>query len=336
MNFKNTLVRCVLALLCLFLSTGSGLAEAASDGQGGSGAMTNAIEKFMTDGKAYLDGRYRFEYVDQDGIEKNAKASTLRSRLGFTSGSLLGLRAKVEVEDVTEIGNDNFNNTINGRDEYPVVADVEGTEINEAHLSLEAIPDTVLRGGREALKLDNLRFVGDVGWRQNNQTFDGVNLTNKSIEDLKLFYAFFGKVNRIFGEDSPNGEFDTNSHLFNISYTGVDALALTPYIYLFDVEDAPALSNVSYGLRAHGKSELDEGLWLLYDGEYSYQEDYEDNPVKYSANYWRAGAGFQLSSLTISGGFESLGSDDGIKAFSTPFATLHAWNGWADKFLQHA
>ena len=290
-------------------------------------------QSVFSEGKFYLNTRYRFEHVDQDGVLKNAKASTLRTRLGFNSGEFQGFSFKVEVEDVSEIGEDTFNNTINGRSDFPVVADPDGTELNEAYISYQGFDDTVVRAGREALKLDNLRFVGDVAWRQNNQTYDGVNVTNTSIEDLKLFYAFVGNVNRIFGEDSPAGDFNTSLNLFNARYSGLSAVTLAAYAYLLDIDDAPALSSSTVGLHAWGETEVSDSLSVIYDGEYAYQQDYEDNPTNYDAQYWRAAVGAKTSGFVVKGGLESLGSDDGMLGFSTPFATLHAWNGWADKFL---
>ncbi len=291
------------------------------------------IEKFLSDGRVSLSGRYRFEYVDQQGITRSAKASTLRTRLGFTSGTLHGLSFKLEVEDVSVIGEDTYNSTVNGNEDRPVVADPDGTEVNEAYVSVTTIPDTVVRAGREALKFDNLRFIGDVGWRQNNQTFDGVNVANTSLEGLRLIYGYVGNVNRIFGEDSSVGDFKSNLQLFNISSTGLEDFTITSYIYLLDVKDSPGVSTANYGIRGYGERPLNESLKLLYDAEYAFQQDYENNPVDYSVHYWRASSGLKFSDFKLSGGFESLGSDDGKAAFSTPFATLHKWNGWADKFL---
>ncbi len=37
--------------------------------------------------------------------------------------------------------------------------------------------------------------------------------------------------------------------------------------------------------------------------------------------------------LTSKLGYEVLGSNDGLYGFSTPFATLHKFNGWTDLFL---
>ena len=300
---------------------------------GGDAESHSEMKKFISEGKAYIDARYRFEYVDQDGVANTAKASTLRTRLGFKSGLVHGFGMKVEVEDVSEIGSDAYNNTLNGKTDRPVVADPDGTEVNEAYLSYEGVENTTIHAGREAIKLDNVRFVGDVGWRQNNQTYDNAHIVNTSVPDLKLMYGFIWNVNRIFGDDSPVGDLDTETHLVNVKYTGIPAAAITAYAYLLDIEDVPGLSSSTYGVRANGSSEMNESMKLLYDGEYAYQEDYADNPTSYSAQYWRAELGAEMNGLTIRGGYESLGSDDGVAAVSTPLATLHKWNGWADKFL---
>mgnify|MGYP000132609917 CR=1 FL=1 len=51
--------------------------------------------------------------VDQDGIAKDANASTLHTQLGYKTGKIHDFSATLEIENVTYLGNDNFNNTIN-------------------------------------------------------------------------------------------------------------------------------------------------------------------------------------------------------------------------------
>ena len=293
----------------------------------------SSLAEMIKEGRAYLNFRYRFEHVDQDGVLNKAKASTLRSRLGFDTAEFAGFSAKLEIEDISEIGSDSYNNTINAKSDYAVVADPDGTEVNQAYLTFSGISDTKIRGGREAINLDNLRFIGDVGWRQNNQTYDGVNLTNTTIEDIKFFYSFVGNVNRIFGDDSDNGDLDTSLNLFNIAYTGIPGAKLVTYVYLLDVEDVPGLSTSNVGISLVGKVSGSDSIDILYDFEFAHQEDYEDNPLEFDAKYWRASLGAKVEGISLVAGFESLGSDQGNIGFSTPFATLHKWNGWADKFL---
>ncbi len=42
---------------------------------------------------------------------------------------------------------------------------------------------------------------------------------------------------------------------------------------------------------------------------------------------------FAFSGMKATLGYEVLGSDSGEYGFSTPLATLHKFNGWADQFL---
>ena len=325
---KATAFCCVLlALLSFFVVPVQG------EEQNEEELIASSLSEMVSNGRAYINARYRYEFVDQDGLEKEAKASTLRTQIGFETAKLYGFGAHLEIEDVQEIGNDNYNSTINGRSDRPVVADPEGTEVNQAYLAYYDVPETSLTFGRKRIVLDNVRFVGDVGWRQNNQTYDSATLTNSSISDVDLFYAYVLNVNRIFGDDSPNGDFDGDIHLFNAKYSGCPIANLTAYAYLLDFDDAPGLSTTTFGGRLDGKYGLGEDANLLYDLEYAFQSDYQDNPDSYDVNYWRAEGGLAAFGFTLKGGFESLGSDEGANAFSTPLATLHKWNGWADKFL---
>lgn len=66
------------------------------------------------------------ESVDQNGpasLTKEAKASTLRTTLGFLTGEYHNFQAYLEGQASEHIGNDNFNDTINGKANSPIVAD---------------------------------------------------------------------------------------------------------------------------------------------------------------------------------------------------------------------
>ncbi|MCP5118773.1 MAG: hypothetical protein GY953_48800, partial [bacterium] len=72
---------------------------------------------------------------------------------------------------------------------------------------------------------------------------------------------------------------------------------------------------------------------LLYELEYATQSDAGDNPRKIDAEYLHAVLGGQLRGVTVKAGWERLDGSSRDGQFNTPLATLHAWNGWADKFL---
>ena len=130
----------------------------------------------ITSGQAHLDFRYRYEQVDQQGFDVDAYASTLRTRLNYTTAEWQGLTAMLEAANVVVLGQyDLYNSTTNGATSRPVVADPEYTEINQAWLQYRRGSFTGI-GGRQVINLDNQRFVGNVAWRQNDQTYDAVTL----------------------------------------------------------------------------------------------------------------------------------------------------------------
>ncbi len=305
-------------------------------------AGANELEKLenalVKDAKPYIDLRYRFENVDQEGFSKDANASTLRTKLGYKTGSYHNFSALLEFENVTVIGNDHYNDTINGKTTLPTVADPESTEVNQAYLAYTGLPDTTIKLGRQDVNLDNQRFVGTVGFRQNNQTFDSAVIANTSIPDTTLIYGFVDNVNRVFSDDHANGNLGTQTHLMNASYSGFEFGKFTAYGYLIDLDknSLSSLSSKTFGLRFNGSHKCDhvEGLKFLYAAEYANQSDHGDNATDYSADYYNVEGGVAYSGLTVKAGFESLGSDNnGTVSFQTPLATGHKFNGWADKFL---
>ena len=307
-----------------------------------SASAGEALFEALKSGKLWIDERYRYEYVDQDGIAEEANASTLRSRIGWKSGSFYGLTSGVEFEAVTNVGGDEFNNTINGKTQFPVVADVKSHELNQLYLQYAGIPGTVIKGGRQVIVVDNHRFVGHVGWRQNNQTFDAGIVKNTSIPGLTLTYGYIEGVNRIFGNDSVQGDWDSDSHILHAAYKINGVGVVKGYGYLFDFENdaIPAANNVAllnsvatYGVSFSGKRDY-AGYGLHYYAEYAHQEDYGDNPVSFDADYYHLSLGLSKSGLKTTVGYEVLGADDDSTGrFRTPLATLHKFNGFADKFL---
>ena len=193
---------------------------------------------FFEQGKFLADVRYRYEHVDQDLIANDANAHTIRARVGFQTGKVWDLQGLIEGEGILHL-NDDFNDTVNGRTAYPVVADPEDFQINRLQLEYSGLPQTVINVGRQRINLDNQRFVGGVAFRQNEQTFDAARITNTSIDNLTLTYIYVNQINRVFGEESGQGAFEGSTHLFNASYDTKDWGKLTGYAYLIDLKDAP-------------------------------------------------------------------------------------------------
>jgi hypothetical protein len=300
-------------------------------------------------GTINLNARLRYEFVSQEPIVPgHAHALTLRTRLGFTTAPLHGFQGMLEFENITAIPDDDRYRLpgATANVNRPVVADPETTELNQAWLSYSNWRSTV-KGGRQRVVLDNHRFIGDVGWRQNQQTFDAITLASSPVTDLSLFYGYVWEVNRVFGDVAevgpPFADFESSSHLLNLAYTGCPYARLVGYAYLLDLENAAghANSSATYGISLSGAYafDADREARLNYRAEYAFQSDYADQPADYSAHYFLAEVGGDYDRFTMGGGYEWLGSgsnraEPGSRVgFKTPLATLHAFNGWADVFL---
>lgn len=273
--------------------------------------------------------RLRYEDVSWDGLE-DSDAFTLRSRLSYQSGAYHGFTIAAEFDDVRELDDVDYRTAANdvSNPGTAIIADPEGTEVNQAFLAYDNF-NTQFKYGRQRITLDNQRFVGAVGWRQNEQTYDAFSITNKGLPDTQLFYAYVTNVNRVFGEDNLLGDHDQETHLVNANYAGLGAGKLSVYAYLIDNLTAPALASDTYGARWMGRI----NDTFSYNLEYAAQSEGGDNPVTYSADYMLAEGVLALGKLTTTIGYELLGSDDGVAGFATPFATLHAFQGWTDRFL---
>ena len=292
-------------------------------------------QRLFLDAKPVLDVRYRFEHVEQQSKAKDANAHTVRTRAGFESGRVYGIGLSFDVEWIEAIGSERFNNTINGKTAFPVVADPDDAEINQLYLIADGtIPGTRFKLGRQRIIWDNQRFIGNVAFRQNEQTFDAFRATLMPADGLELEYAYMNEVRRIFGDDSPVGRLAMNSHGLRASYRGLKPLRITPFALFIDYDDAAfaGLSSATYGMHVGGKHGLGEERSLLYTLSLAYQQDHGDNPGDYGVGYLLAEPGLRMDGLVLKLGYELL-EGDGSNAFQTPLATGHKFNGFTDQFL---
>jgi hypothetical protein len=327
------------SILVLAAATGFAGVAAAADPVPAATASPAAPATFvdaMTGGKAHLEFRYRLETVDQDPFADDAVASTLRSRLNYQTGQWHGLSAFLEADNVTVLGDDDtYNSTTNGATDRPVVADPEYTEVNQAYLQLKADTFTGL-AGRQRITLDNQRFVGNVGWRQNEQTYDALTLKSSALAKTQLHYSYIANVNRVTGPDE--GSQPANYHGATHALNGKVELgafgAVSGFAYLLDLENAATLSSSTYGVHWVGTWKVSDATKLNWLASYASQSDYADNPNDYSVDYYLLEGGVTYGKFGLRAGYEVLGGDDQPNhAFQTPLATLHAFQGWADKFL---
>lgn len=285
-----------------------------------------------------LDMRARYEFVDQNDPtnKKKAHARTLRTRLGATTGKWNGFDLSAEFENIVALGGDPYFSGArplgNGKVGRDGVLDPEGTEINQYWIRYVGLMGTTATLGRQRLILDNARFIGNVGWRQNEMTYDAFSVINNGLlPKTTLTYAYVGNANFVSFAD-----FKMTSHLANARFAYSPVFNLTGYAYLldFEVDLAARRDTQTLGLRAFGAVPFAQDFSFLYTAEIADQSDYQDSPATVDAQYGllEVGAGYKaLANAKI--GYETLGSNGGLYGFQTPLGTNHAFQGWADLFL---
>ena len=311
--------------------------------------IENPLLRALADGVFNLNLRLRYEHADINTFE-DSDALTLRTRIGYTTGQFAGFQAAVQLENNSALNDDSYNAAgLNGEPLKSVIADPEDSELNQLWIdydfrSLEDRFGTEVplsaRVGRQRIILDDARFIGNVGWRQLEQTFDAAAATAQPTEHIELYYSYIWQVNRIFGPDADR-DYDSDSHLIHATIGGLPfGSELALFGYLLDLDNGalppgPVVSSQTYGFRLTGEGPLGEGgLKAAYAASFAWQTDYADNPNDYEAPYVALEGRLITKEGPFGGlGFELLGSDDGTAAVTTPLATGHVFNGFADAFL---
>lgn len=285
-------------------------------------ANVSSINSYANDkGEFYADFRLRFESVSQDNALEDADALTLRTKVGYKTASVNGFSGLIEAENSLALIDD-YTLTPIGLNvgKFSIIPDPDShTEIDQALLKYKASGVTA-KLGRQAITLDNHRFVGDVAWRQDKQTFDALSLRYAPNKTTTLKYAYLDKRNRIFADE---GDVDSKDHLLNASFK-LGGGKLTSYAYLLEMDNGSSNSLDTFGVSYAGKS-----AGLSYRAEFATQ-DLND---KYDTDYLGLELTKKFDVVTGKVGYEKLGSDKGAYGFSTPLAPLHKFNGWADQFL---
>ncbi|WP_348653116.1 hypothetical protein [uncultured Sulfurimonas sp.] len=277
--------------------------------------------------------RPRAEYVDvtDNGRDKGA-ALTARTHLVVSAG-LLGvenLSATVGIQSVNNFGYTHYDSKANGQDQYEVIKDPNFAMLSEASLNYKT-GKTALHAGRSQLNLDNQRFIGTVGWRQLERSYDTVSATDNSIENLKIFAAYLYGTQGVGAGDTA----ETNSVLLNVKYKVADALTVTAYDYMLS-----SLSD-TLGLSLTGK--FDAGAKFTYRAEYALQKDATmeygsastQKNVKADATYYNLDLATNISGVIAGLNYEVLSgknADNTKTTFNPKNGTNHKFNGWADVF----
>ena len=316
------------ATALLFLSSAAAAQSSASAAETGNAKVGIAI-------RPILEARARYEAVEAATLE--ADALTIRVRAGaeatFSRWSLLaeGEATAAPVKDYNAFpfplpGENQW------RPQHAVIPDPENLELNRLQLQYREQGSAVTIG-RQRINLDDQRWVGSVGWRQNEQTFDAVRgEVQVGPAAVDLTYAVSQRT--IFGaEAGPRTGYDGDFVFGGIS-APFGPFEGKVFAYLIDYDEAFLMANSSatYGGIIGSSMPLGGGSKLAVRASYARQSDHGENPFDYAADYWSFEGSTALAGFAVTAGWEHLGSDNG-RAVQTPLATLHKFNGWADLFL---
>ncbi len=326
-------IRLSASLLALSVMSGTALAD-----------MTQKVEDALNfyhygkNGAVKIDLNTRWENVDQDrGPQKTANAVTSRLRAGLLSPVFHGLQGYAEYEGNLAMQED-YNSTRNNKTGYSTIADPEKSELNQLWISYAGIPDTVIKGGRQRIKFDDDRFIGNVGWRQMETTFDSVLIThnNQQLFGLTVNAGYIGNVQTFTA---------TNEHIeapiLNVNYKIGDYGNLVGYGYWLDYTERENYekSSQTYGLRMTNFQKLGDSFkvsdnyGLVYTAEWGHQENYGHGATKYAADRLNLMGGLTAYDFTFQAAMEQLDGKGLNRTFDTPLGTNHAFQGWADLFL---
>lgn len=289
--------------------------------------------------KPIAEARLRYEHARQEGLPtETSDALTARLRAGVTATN--GSFAATVVGQGSFALIDDYYDGVNGAATRPIIADPRNIALYIAQIRHQS-KALALTAGRQKIVLDDERFVGNVAFRDNAQTFDAVRAELTPAKGLKLDLAYAWSARTIWGIDGKGARQQAISgdNLFaNLSYV-TPVGTLTGFAYLVDQDEAAVqdfrLSSQTYGLRLAGTQPLSKAAKLSYQLSHARQSDYHRNPNNYRADYWLADATLDVKGWKLNAGYEVLGADTGaaLTSFQTPLGTNFKFQGWADKFL---
>ena len=303
--------------------------------------FSNVLSQALNQGTASLEIRPRYESVAQSG-KQTADAFTVRSMLGYTTGSIDGLSVSVQMIDVAHAG-DAYNSLRNGQGKYAVLPDPGGANINQALIRYTGLPHTTIAVGRQIIIHDDARFVGNVDFRQTMQTFDAATVENSSLPYTTIKASYIWGIKNILNEYIPSRSYLAEGSVTRLSFMKVDgfgywygnqASSAIPGTVVCALPGVRACNSATYGVRVSGAVPLPARFKLSYEGTFASQHPYDGGSTQIDADYWHAGAKLSYAPFAVAVDDMVMGSNaHGTYGFQTPLATRHAFNGWAEVFL---
>ncbi len=271
--------------------------------------VEEGLDKFLgkieesVPGKFSINYRIRYEETNDDGGVSH------RIRYGYTTDNYNGFTANLEGETV-----DGIEDGFNGLD-----VDGEGTGLNQIWGAFENTDLGSVKVGRQIYTLDDQRFIGHVGWRQNIQTFDAMTVSVTAVENLVVRGFYLDEVNRINGSQIGIDAFGINT-----AYAFGKPLKLVGFYYdLDDTELQARWDSETIGFRASGEFGFEDLTFI-----YSLSVTGQDSVLGQNGDYFSAETSSSFAGVKLGLGYDVL-----EQGFRTPLATVHKFQGFADVFV---
>jgi hypothetical protein len=306
----------------------------------------------VRDGRLLLQVRPRFTWVDQDGSDE-AEWASVRTMLGWQTLEYRGFSIVAELIDVTRFAEEggldyrsspaytgnwgtgwNWWSTMGyAPGYYPLVRDPDDTDVNRLHLDYNLGGHTLVRAGRQTVRIDNQRFIGDYDLGQMPQAFDGVTIETTALPRTRLLYGYYARVRNPYAVT-----WDTSINAVNGHFEAAQWLKLAGYAYFQNQVRTGSVtgfadnSNQIYGARLWGAPRIGQRVELLYSAELAEQRDFSGGDPRIDASYRRVGGGVHAQGVYLRADWEQLGSNAGLYGFQTPLGSTQLFTGRADLF----
>jgi hypothetical protein len=334
---KGRTLMCAASLGALVLGLAGGARAQGASAPSAADSIAGAIAA----GRLLFDVRGRWEQVDQTRtttVRDAAEAYTVRTRLGWETAPWNHVKALLEFQDVSHLGPQDFavsppgasTPPLNGaaKARYPLVNDPDVARLNRLQFAWSPIKAFTATVGRQQVLIDDQRFVGDVGWRQNGQTFDAAR-AEFAVGGLSGTYVYVDRVNRVLG---PASDWASDSHLLNLAYAATPQLRLEGFVYALDFANSVVNNSITEGARVTGKAPFGPAQ-LAYGATWADQKNHHSGSAPpFDLAYWDLDLAATWARFTGKVDYEVLGGD-GVRGFTTPLGTTHAFNGWADAWV---
>ncbi len=318
-----------------------------------------------TTGITNVELRPRYETVQQQGTEE-AKAATVRAMAGYTTPQADGFGATLELIGVGALNTADYNVPVEplpagSTPARATIPDPEAFNANQAYVSYDGIPATRILAGRQLVELDDQRFVGNVDFRQDMQTFDGLSVVNRGIPDLSVIGMY------LFGaKDVLNDEVRMKTFLAEANWTRYEAAQVDAFGYWYgnrenafeeattgnaaiipgaalcgagpnsanSLVNPQACNSVTLGARMHGQIPVFGAWQASYAAEYAHQNAWDGGYSGVGNDFDHLTGTLHREDAYFSVDAMRMGANaNGTYGFQTPMATKHAFNGWAEMFL---